>query len=445
MTKSNKNLRMKATELLLKNASKDTYLALEDIKDKSKMSQDKLKEYADEKLKKLLMHAYNNVPYYTKVLKNAKVIDENNNVVLDNFDKIPILTKEILREEYENLKAKNLSEMKWYFNTSGGSSGEPARFIQSNIYSTYNVANKIFYKINIGAHIGGRELRLWGSERDILEGKEDPKILIRNKLYNRKEINMFKLYYPEIPIHLETWDKFKPEWVEGYVHVMIEFAKYALENKIKVHAPLGILCTAGTLDYNMRKTIEKAFNTKVYNRYGSREVGDIACEDNTNKGLRISVWNQKVEILDEKMKPTNEMGKVFITNLNNYAMPLIRYEIGDMAFKGDNWDYIKNVSGRITSIFKTKDGGFFDGCYFRTILSYKDWIKQFQIIQKDYENIEYIFVRRDKNYKMPQKEKDELTENVRKLLGENCIVTFKFVDKIEGLKSGKYLYTKSEI
>ncbi len=439
------DIRKKVTKFLFYLGYNDVHDKLKEIKRIAKFNDVRLKSYQDEKLKKLLVHAYRYVPYYRRVLGKAKVVDSKFNVNLDNFLNIPVLTKKILRDEFENLKARNLDSMKWEYNTSGGSSGEPTIFIQDKNYKDWNIANKIYYKTVAGADMGGPELRLWGSERDILEGSEDPKIVFRNKVYNRVELNMFKMRTDKFSEYLKLWNEFKPEWVEGYVHVMIEFAKYALENKVKVHPPKGILCTAGTLDSDMKKTIEKAFKSKVYNRYGSREVGDMACEDNTNKGLRISAWNHKIEVLDNNLKPTEGLGGVYITNLNNYAMPLIRYEIGDMAIKGKHWGYIENVNGRVTSIFKTRDGGFFDGCYFRTILSYKKWIKQFQIVQKDYEHIEYIFVPRDKNFVMSQKEKKELTENVRKLLGPDCEVTFTFTDKIKNLKSGKYLYTKSEV
>jgi phenylacetate-CoA ligase len=438
-------IRKKLAKTLLFIVYNKVYKNLKQINRISRLNDEELKQYQDEKLKALLVHSYLNVPYYTKVLAEAEVVDSELNVNLDNFYKIPILTKDILRDEFENLKARNLDDMQWEYNTSGGSSGEPARFIQDYNYKSWNIANKIYYKMVAGASIGGKELRLWGSERDILEGSEDPKIVLRNKVYNRVELNMFKMRTDKFKEYLELWNILKPEWVEGYVHVMIEFAKYALENNISVYSPKGILCTAGTLDDEMRKTIEKAFNARVYNRYGSREVGDMACEDRTSKGLRISAWNQKIEVLDHDLNETSGLGNVYITNLNNYAMPLIRYDIGDVAEKGDNWNYLKAVSGRITSIFKTKDGGFFDGCYFRTILSYKDWIKQFQIVQKDYEEIEYIFVPRDENFIMSREEKNELTTNVQKLLGSGCRVTFTFVDEIKGLSSGKYLYTKSEV
>ncbi|MDA3855132.1 MAG: hypothetical protein PF569_02650 [Candidatus Woesearchaeota archaeon] len=440
-----KDIRKKITNAMLYLGYRKIYQNITEIKRISKLTQEEINEYQEEKLKKLLIHSYLNVPYYTKVLSKVKVVDRNLNVNLDNFSKIPILTKKILRDEFENLKSRNLEKMNWGYNTSGGSSGEPARFIQDENYKTWNIANKIYYKTVAGASIGGTELRLWGSETDILEGREDPKIVLRNKLYNRTELNMFKMRTDKFSEYLELWNKLEPEWVEGYVHVMIEFAKYALENDFEVYPPKGILCTAGTLDDEMKNTIEKAFRSKVYNRYGSREVGDMACSDNTSKGLRISAWNQKVEVLDKDLNQTKDLGNVYITNLNNYAMPLIRYDIGDVAQIGNNSGYLKEINGRITSIFKTRDGGFFDGCYFRTILSYKDWIKQFQIVQKDYEDIEYIFVPRDKNFIISNKEKNELIENVQKLLGINCKVTFKFVEEINGLKSGKYLYTKSEV
>ena len=123
------------------------------------------KQYQENKLKVLLLYASQNVPYYERVLKEAGVV-KNNEVFLENFDKIPILTKQIIRREEKNLISR-IKRRGAYENLSGGSTGEPISFFQDKYYNEWNTADKLFIKKNNGQNVGDKELRLWGSERDL--------------------------------------------------------------------------------------------------------------------------------------------------------------------------------------------------------------------------------------------------------------------------------------
>ena len=169
---------------LLFSVKNPIYQQLREICKISDYSDSELKDYQDEKLKKLLIYSYKNVPYYTKVLGRCDVVDNHLNVKLENFDKIPILTKDIIRDEFDNLKSKELDTMKWAYNTSGGSTGEPVKFIQDRDYSNWNIANKLFYKIMGNQIIGDKEIRLWGSERDLLIGRDSMPTRIQNFFFN---------------------------------------------------------------------------------------------------------------------------------------------------------------------------------------------------------------------------------------------------------------------
>ena len=165
---------------------------LKEIKRIEKFPAEKIMEYQNEKLKKLLLHSYKNVPYYQKVLTKAGVI-ENGIVKLENYSKIPILTKEIIRKEKENLFSKDYKKRKFYLNTSGGSTGEPVKFIQDKRYDEWNTATKIFYNQMLGKEMGEIEIKFWGSERDIIEGNLKFKDRVINFLYNRKFFNSYNL------------------------------------------------------------------------------------------------------------------------------------------------------------------------------------------------------------------------------------------------------------
>jgi len=421
---------------------------LKEIKKIDKFSFIEKQRYQEEKLKKILLHVYNNVPYYHKILADAKIVDSNQEINLENFHKIPILTKEIIRREGENLYSKDYKKRKSYENTSGGSTGEPVGFLQDKNYDEWNKANKIYYKTFGNQDIGDKELRLWGSERDILEGKEKFSLRLKNWLYNRKELNAFRMSEKDMERFVIEWNKFKPQWIEAYAQSIYEFAKFIKARKLSIYSPRGVLTSAGTLYPEMEEVLREVFHYPVFNRYGSREVGSVACSDGNKKELKLSIWNNYVEILNNQLIScrADEMGKIYITTLNNYSMPLIRYDIGDVGVKGNDWEYLEKVEGREMNVFKTKDGKLIPGeffIHFIGVVFNRGFISKFQVIQKDFDYILIKTIIRDK-IKL-EENRMAIEESIRKIMGEDCKIQWEFVNEIPPLKSGKYVYTISEI
>ena len=321
------------------------------------------KELEEEKLRNILLYAYNNVPYYNKILSKTKITN-NNQVDLNKFNKIPILTKEILRNEFYNLKSKNFKG-KFKENTSGGSTGEPAIFLQDSSYSEAGKAAKDFFYEWAGRQSEDKLIKLWGSERDILKGNQGFQGVINRHLLNIHLLNSFKMSEKDMDNYVKKINKFKPKVIEAYVQSIYELANFIKKNQLNVYSPKGIITSAGTLYPEIKKTIEEVFKCKVYNRYGSREVGDIACSCEKDEGLHLNVFTNYVEILNDKLNPCKpgEIGKVYVTTLNNYVMPLIRYDIGDMAVPSKNEQcscgrglpLISNVEGRENSIIRTNN------------------------------------------------------------------------------------------
>lgn len=404
-----------------------------------------LEKYQNGKLRSLLLYAWENVPYYNQILEEANVVN-NGKVSLNNFNKIPILTKEIIRREGKNIYSKKHKIRNAKENTSGGSTGEPIRLLQDNYYLDFEIANKINYKLTASQDIGEKELRFWGSERDLLEGKESLKIRLRNWLYNRIEFNTFKMSDKEMNGYVKKWNKYRPSWVESYVQSIYEFAKFIERNKLSIYPPTnGILTSAGTLYPEMKKTIERVFNCKVYNRYGSREVGDMAFGQDT---LKISSWNNKIEILDEKGISEKKEGRIIVTNLNNYSMPLIRYDIGDIGTINKEGTELLKINGRINNMIKTTKGivdsaAITSALYFDTNGKLFTSFSKYQLIQKKKDEFEFKVIVVDK---LKWKDEKKSIEKVMKaILGKKIKFNFNEVTKIDSLKNGKYEYIKSEV
>ncbi|KCZ71731.1 coenzyme F390 synthetase [Candidatus Methanoperedens nitroreducens] len=435
---------------LLKLTGSEIPKTLEFIKSIEYKNKEEIKAIQRERLKTLLLHAYRNVPYYNRVLSESGVVIDGK-INLDNFSKIPILTKDIIRKNFEELKSKDLNKRKWYFNTSGGSTGVPVKFIQDKEYLAKLMATKVYFPLVNGKNIGEKEIHLWGSERDILKGSTGYKAKFYNWLINRVLLNSFLMSEEKMENYVKIWNDFKPVYVWAYVDSIYEFSKFIDRNNFNIWSPRSIIVTSGTLHKDVRGFVEDVFKTKVINQYGSREVGDIAVECINQEGLHIFEYSQYLEVLNNDLEPVNieEAGKIYVTNLDNYSMPLIRYDIGDMGIVstkicscGRGFSMLSEITGRVSDHFKRKDGTLVHGGYFRGLFYFKNWVNKFQIIQVDYNFIRiYIVLYGEKD----ENDLKDIENKIKAVMGESCKVEFNFVNEIKPSDSGKFLFTRSLI
>ncbi len=302
------------------------------------LSRTGVQQLQKERLEKIILHAYHHVPFYRKLLASAGVISNSDKVKLNHFENIPLLDKNKIHYHFDDLKSDDLTSRKWFENASGGSTGQPVRLIQDAEYATWRSAVKIFYDQWTGFKSGDRKLLLWGSERDLFFEKEKLKIRFGKWLRNEVWFNTFRMTPLNMSDCVNTINAFKPVQILSYVEGIYELSRFIKRSGHEVYSPKAILSTAGTLYPQFRDTIETALNAPVFNRYGSREVGDIACECSYHNGLHVSVPIHYVEILKENGEPAKpgEIGEIVITLLTNFAMPLIRYRIGDTGVGRSN-------------------------------------------------------------------------------------------------------------
>ena len=432
-------------------AGNATLRNLRHIKSVEFQSREKLKQLQDEKLRRLLLHAYKNVPYYRDALTAAGVVKEGQ-VSLENFGNIPILTKEIIRQQGKNLYSRDYRKRKSYTNTSGGSTGEPVTFIQDKEYKAWGMATKQYFMWMLGEELGEREIKLWGSDRDIIVGSLTLRNRLINWFHNTRFFNCYRLNTQNLTELIKLNNTFKPKAYWSYMEAAMELADFISGNKAHFHPPEILVSTIGPLTEEVRNKIEGSLECKVYNQYGSREVGAIACECKEQKGLHTFPWWNVVEILGEDNKPVEgQEGKVIVTTLHNYSQPLIRYDVGDVAVAseygcrcGRNSLRLKKIVGRTLGYFKKPNGSLVHSHFLVQALFFKQWIKRFQVIQTDFNRI-VIRVERFAKEAPDQRDVDGITEKVKILMGPDCSVDYEFVDKISRTKSGKYLYTICQV
>ena len=410
------------------------------------------KKIQQKKLYKLIEYANTNIPYYKRLIKDHH-IQFSEDTIFEDIKKIPLLTKDVIRNNFDDLY--KFRDNSYYQNTSGGSTGEPVVFYQDKNYFGWAIANKYLFDEWAGRQIGDPMVKIWGNLRDTLSSGQNFKGYLRQKITGITMLNSNKMTEKVMYEYVERINNISPCLILTYTSSIDELARFIQENDLSVYSPPAVMTTAGVLYPEVYERIKKVFATKVFNRYGSREVSDIACNCEKSDGLHLNTDIHYLEIVDDEGREVEvgKLGNIIITLLTNYTMPLIRYKIGDRGILsaensqcGHGFPLLKKVSGRIKSVFVNKYGDSIDDDPFIALFRLKENIKQFQIIQEamDYIIINLVLVDKAR-LKDVNKEFKEENQAIRKIMGEGIKIKYNIVDEIEPSPSGKFMYTFSRV
>jgi phenylacetate-CoA ligase len=401
-------------------------------------------------LRRLLLHCRENVPYYAALLarRNRRELESNPRGALEN---LPVLNKDIIRGNFSRLQSRDNAGRNCEVNTSGGSTGEPVQLIQDDDYRDASAAIRWLSQHQLGCALGEPHVRLWGSERDLECGTKSRKARFFNWLTNTRWVNAFAMSSETMRNFLAMLNQRPPRLIVAYAQAAYEVARFAERERIAVRPQQAITTSAGTLYPFMREKIGGVFQCPVYNLYGSREVSDIGWELPGFRGLWAPPWANFIEIVDEDgiPVPAGTEGNILITCLTNYAMPLVRYFIGDRGslfpeqHAPPGIQVLSHVSGRSVDTFRRRDRTLVDGEYFTHLLYFRPWVRQFQVVQKSHAHLLFKVV--SMNGKPSEDELDEIANRSQLAMGKDCRVEFEFCEELPALPSGKFRYTISEI
>ncbi|GAK49466.1 CapK related-protein [Candidatus Moduliflexus flocculans] len=420
------------------------------------LSQEELRVLQAERLRALLRHAHQHVPYYRQILEQAAVVEPNGTIHLEHFSTLPLLDKLTVRKEFERLKSDDLAQRRWTEKKSSGSTGEPVTIIFDQERKDWLLALNSLRNEWTGFPSGAPRVYIIGSQRDLFVGQETHKIRFLRWVQNQTWLNAFKMTTEKMAEYVEIVNRVKPVQIHAYNDCLYEFAKYIEKRGLQIHHPQSIVLVSGVVTPDMRNVIERVFHAPIFNRYGSREVGGMAMECDRHAGLHISAPLLHTEILRPDGTPTapGEVGEIILTPLLSYAMPLLRYRIGDMGAWaehpcpcGRTWPLLQDVAGRVPDVFLLKDGSVVPPQYFVYLIGIVldgSWSRKFQIIQEDYDLIRVLVVLSETEaepHVTHERHIKELIEKVQFVMGATCEVRIEFVDDIPPLPSGKFRYT----
>lgn len=387
-------------------------------------------------LETLLRHAYQTTPYYRELFK----------VESPDISQIPTLEKSNIREQLENLCSEAVPQKHRIKNATGGSTGTPLTFYQDRNYWNQRNLSVYYFDQWAGWNFGERQLIIWGALSDIGTAR-DWKHQLSNFWRNHYWLNGFHLTDTTMQATFRKMNRWHPQTILAYPSSLYQFARFIFENGLKPRWGLkGIISSAEMLHPHYRDLAETVFGIKVYNRYGGREVGLIAMECAEGR-MHINCRDLYLEI--DSPDPYTESGDILITQLNNYAMPFIRYRIGDIGRLSDEvcpcgsqLPVLAELLGRSTATFRTRTGTLIHAGYFTQQFYNVIGLEQFQLIQKTFKHCVLKVV---VNTQWTEAARRYMVQKIQEVLGADVIVTVKFKKEIPLPTSGKREFTISNL
>lgn len=404
----------------------------------------------NDKIKKLLVHAYETTEFYKKRF-NDSGFNPYTFIHVDDLKMLPVLTKDQIRDNLNDMISRNYRGNELHSSETGGTTGVKMKFYRDNYCLATKEAALLRFEEWAGWDFGEPMGIVWPAQQDYV-GFGTLKARIKNEFFNRQVVFPAAIIDDSLcEQYVQKILKRKPTIIRAFSSPMYELAKYVEKEKIKEIYLKGVITTGEPLYDHQRQLISRVFHCGVFDSYRSRDAGPLAQECEVHDGLHINAECLYIEVNDKKV-PTGvqqQMGDLLVTDLLNYGMPLIRYQMGDMGVLsnrscpcGRGLPLIEKIAGRSADVFISPQGERISASSLVLYLvdEAPGMIGQVQIIQ---DTIDHLTIKMTRN-PLPTKEiTDYQTKMVERLFGDKMHLCFEYVDEIPREKSGKYLFAKS--
>jgi phenylacetate-CoA ligase len=242
----------------------------------------------------------------------------------------------------------------------------------------------------------------------------------------------------------------RPSYIWAFAGVLYEIARTARDHGLRLHKPAFIISSGETLQDFMRSEIEDTFGCRVFNYYGSAEAGRVAGECRAGN-LHAFEFSCHVEVINpsgEQSLPGEE-GRLILTPLHNYAMPLIRYDTADIARVGPPecpcgcpLPTISRIAGRTVEFFVSRDGHLVSGGRIAQLMRHCRWAVGFQVLQRDIDQFS-IFFKRAVDLAVSEANIEAVNDEIADVMGTDCRVVWEEVEEIPRTPNGKRPYARS--
>lgn len=403
--------------------------------------------FQQEQLTKILMHAYNEVPYYRSAFKE-KGIDFSaiKKISPETINCLPVLTKEDLRKFGTTELLTQKREPHGAFFASSGSTGTPTQILFS--HAMHQRWTAIFEnRVRNWAGVGSNIPRGMIGGRRVLPGAENKAPFHRYNIFEKQVyFSAYHISAGNAPHYAKAIKKYGVEYMTGYAVSNYLLACFFDELTIELPQLKCVITSSEKLTPAMRDMFAKVYHCKTYDGWSGVEACALVTECE-HGSLHISPDAGLIELLDDNMQPVKpgEAGNVYCTGFLNYDQPLIRYDIGDTMILGEThctcgreMPVIKEIIGRQEDVIIGVDGR--KMVRFHGIFNGLNSVKQAQVVQESLDEIvlKIVVVYHD------EKEKEIMKQRVQSQLG-NIKVIIEEVESITQTANGKFKAVVSKL
>lgn len=386
-----------------------------------------------------LRHAWDTVPYYRAAWTKAGVHPSDVREIRD-LEAFPIVTKADIRRHNRALVSSVYDITKCRVKTTSGSTGVPLTTYCDEAAMQWKAACTIRSDEWSGYRLGQRVAKVWGNPEYRHFGLKGR---LRNRLFDRAVyLDTLNLNDNRIAEFTRAIRAHRPGLIFGHAHSLYLLACSLKKSRVHDVRPNGIISTAMILHDWQRTVIEDVFGCKVTNRYGCEEVSLIASECEDHNGLHINADSIYHEVQAD--------GKLLVTDLSNRAMPLIRYQVGDVVVPsnrvckcGRGLPLIERVEGRDADYVLTPAGHLISGISLtENFAVLVPGAAQVQIVQ---ESVTLLRIRLVADDAFGDASRAKIAELVRDTFGDSVAHDVELVDAIPQEPSGKYRFCISKV
>jgi phenylacetate-CoA ligase len=410
-------------------------------------TEERLAQYQMEELKRLLEHAYQNVPYYKKLFDGVRFHPQDFKDFSD-LKKIPFLTKQLIRENLDSLVAKNLPPSELVETNTGGSTGEPMVFFRERSKTSPREKAFMFQQWErVGFVVGDRIAVLRGPV------PQREKTFAFDPFLNSLVLSSFKLSQETVIEYVGAMNKYKPKFLHVYPSTGWLLAKLMEEQNLRFDYQLkAVLCGSEKLFKSHRDLMRRVFKCRIFSWYGHSEYTVLAGECENSEDYHVFPEYGYTEFVKANHKFDDIQEKVYevvATGFNNYAFPFIRYKTGDYGIlkKGycdrcfRQYPLIKEIVGREQDYVVTEDGRLIS----LTALIFGQHLKSFSKTTKmqiEQREIGKIIVKIISSTTFSKEDEIEMKQVMQRCVGNGLNTTFEYPHDIEPTRSGKHPFLK---
>lgn len=425
------------------------YRAAKEVAATMQLSREELTGLQLERLRAIVDYAYTNSPWY-KTKFDAVGFKPGDLKRFEDIRALPILTKEDIRDNIKQLLSVAVDPSQRVFSRSGGTTGTPMEFCRSLNSQVYRRGIDLAIQRYYGWKVGDWQGALWGAPRD-LTLNPSLKDRVKARMFDHAfSVNSWRLNDESYETFVRLARKYRPTFITAYPSIAYDLAERIESGHVGGVRVPTVSVTAEPFYEYQREKIENTFAENAYSRYGAREFGTVAFECPRKDGLHLVMESVYLEaVLDDSLE--GDVGNILVTDLINDAMPLIRYQVGDLGALepetstcdcGLQTRRIRNIEGRDTDILRRLDGSGIAGFNMVTVVAASGINTRVQFLQR---RPDLIVVRVEGKPEDHAEAIARIIGALKEQIGSDLSYPVEGVNQIERTSSGKYRYVVSEL